>query len=217
MNPENKPPKRTSLGKVFTWIAISFLAFIILLIMIIPDTPETAKVEENTKAEIPVEKKEIKKVENQIYSISPSPDKFRTEFNKYAEEFGLDLRMPKIQRNSDGSHIFQADLTDHLSLLGSLNRDDTLYDILLLSTNDGKYDKIADQLLAMGGVITAQNPKYNADDRKRILTNLGLFKKDLDVSSLDEEYVENNIAYKLYFIDNILFLSISPENGEINN
>lgn len=214
MNPENKPQKRTSLGKVFTWIALSFLAFIILLIMIIPDVPETAKVEENTKAEIPVEKKEIKKVADEIHPISPTKKEFRIAFNKYAEEFDLDFRMPEIENYEDSKTAFVIVFNDHITLMGQLYDDQTVKSFGLMSTNDGSYNTVADQLLAIGGMITAQNPALGAKDRGRIIKKLGLMAEDFDLQKLKKTYIENGIEYGIVYnsTDHVLMFTVYPED-----
>lgn len=148
-------------------------------------------------------------------SISPSLREFQNQFNQYAKEVKLDIRMPEIKTEKDYPSKFNVNLNEYLILMGDLNKDNSIYDVVLMTSNDGSSETVSQQILTIGGMITAQNPNLKAEDRGRILKKLGLFADKLDLSTLNKSYTENDVTYKLYTIDKVLTFSITPEKGEL--
>lgn len=206
MTPEEKKDMK------FGCVAISIIVLIIAGILYFVFSPGKQEKESDVHTETKIA--EENQLQNETVFIFPSLDVLKEQFNDFSKD--TDINISDIEINEENTSSFKASITDYLFLIGDLNEDGSIFSISLLSSNDGTLASSANQLLAIAGMIAAQNPSLKPKERGKIMEELGILGSDVDVESINSKYIKNHVRYAAHFIEGVLFFSMSPESGEIN-
>ncbi|WP_411349504.1 DUF2304 domain-containing protein [Paenibacillus sp. WLX2291] len=172
-------------------------------------TDEEAAIKKETKV---VEKEEAKS----SGSIGMTATEFRKSFNEKSSGLGADLKISEVNVETGAvqntfTHIF----SDDLVLLGSVNKSDGSIREISLITQAKTSSSAQDFLLTFGIIVLATNPDSGSNAAKIVGEQLGIFKDDVDFSTLDTSTVYNGIEYKMKAYEGMgLMLFVSDPNDK---
>lgn len=153
----------------------------------------------------PTETEEAK-AENEIPgTIGMTPEEFKEAFNAAAKEFDSNFRIGNITvEDGPVQDTFTVHLTDHLAIVGSVNKaDGSVRDVLIMGQGDGSLSSGLDIMVAMGILIAATNPELTPEERGKVLEDLGLFDDTVDLTDHTASTIRNGIQYTLTASDMI--------------
>jgi prephenate dehydratase len=153
------------------------------------------------------------------YSIVSSIETFRKRFNAFMSE--VNNGSIKIENLSvdDGevNNVFQYMLTDHIAIVGQLNKsDNSIRSLILTLQGDGTMQSGMDIMTTIMGVVDATNPGISPKERGEVLKELGLFKKGIDINKIDSRATKNGIEYSLQGSEMIGLMFAVESEGEDN-
>lgn len=130
-------------------------------------------------------------------SLGLTPEEFRDRFNTAAKELDTNFYIDNINIQSGSAQdVFQQMLTSNLGLTGSVNKNDgTVRDVMIMGQGDGTIASGMDIIMAMGILMMTVSPELNADERGRILKELGMIGDNIDLTNVDKSTIRNNKKY----------------------
>lgn len=171
----------------------------------VEETATTTHASEEDLEAAPTETEEAK-AENEIPgTIGMTPEEFKEAFNAAAKEFDSNFRIGNITvEDGPVQDTFTVHLTDHLAIVGSVNKaDGSVRDVLIMGQGDGSLSSGLDIMVAMGILIAATNPELTPEERGKVLEDLGLFDDTVDLTDHTASTIRNGIQYTLTASDMI--------------
>lgn len=188
-----------------------------------PATPavQTNSVAETTNTNLPEPakkepeptKEEDKKIPG---TLGFTPEEFRDRFNKSAKEMSTDFKITDLKvKPGEVQDVFQYMLTKNLVITGAVNKlDGSVREVMILGSGDGTIDSGIDIIMSMAVLIDSVNPELSAEERGRILRELGIFGDNVDVNKLNGNTVRNG---KEYWVSSSKELGIMFGVGDVND
>lgn len=151
-------------------------------------------------------------IEQQVSKVSANNlgmtfKEFQSIFNNssYTSKIGLKLNDAEfIKGNNENS--FQYPLSNHLLIAGLLGKyDNNILEIRLIAQPSNEKEDNIRFITTLGVIIDTFSPDVPANERSKILNELG-FNKDTDIYKADTMSVRGNIKYRFKFVDKIGFM-----------
>ncbi|MDB5052453.1 MAG: hypothetical protein JWM44_503 [Bacilli bacterium] len=139
---------------------------------------------------------EIEKKPTEVIPIAKSVHDFTVSFNKAAKDFGTAYVMKDVKVDDEGVRkAFNFNFDKYLTLIGLVNTaDNSLSSVDFIGSGDDAA-KLGSEIIPMVSIlIQTTNPDLQAEDRLKILKELGL-SADADPNNIQGEAVKNNIKY----------------------
>lgn len=135
-----------------------------------------------------------------------TPEDFRAEWNRTAEELGQPLLIPGRLGPGPTEHAFN----DFLTLQTTVGADGTIDGLTISADPAGDDDGLA--LAAFGVALSVADPGLAGSERRAVLAELGLDVSNPSVAGLDGETVIDGVRYSLrYFPEfSALLFTLTP-------
>lgn len=166
------------------------------------DADAKAKEEAEAKAKADAEARakaeaEAKKVPG---TLGMTPVQLRANFNELVSS--IDYPVLAIgdleQMEGEAQDSFKYMFSDKMGLVGTVNKaDGSVRDVMLLGNPGGDVGASGDYLLAMTILIGAANPELLAEERGKVIDDLGLMGDGVDFADLDLALVKNGRKYRV--------------------
>ncbi|MED4401341.1 hypothetical protein ABET41_08085 [Metabacillus fastidiosus] len=161
------------------------------------------KQEKETEAKVEEEKQKIPG------TLGFKPNDLKDRFNAITDEFKMDsFRINELKvEKGEVQDVAQVKLTENIVLNITINKaDGSVRDVSMLAGGDGTRESGTDILLTIGMLITSTNLDLSADERGKVLEDLGLMDENVDILNIDKETVRNNVKYHLMGSEQIGFM-----------
>jgi hypothetical protein len=153
------------------------------------------------------------------YSIVSDTETFRRRFNASIAKIDdgtIKIKSLSVERG-EVNNAFQYMLTDHIAIVGQLNKtDNSIRNIILTLQGDGTMQSGLNIIITITAVIDATNPGLSPEGKGSILRGLGLFEGDVDINTIRSQVTKNGITYRLRGYDMIGLMFTVESDDEKN-
>lgn len=176
-------------------------------IRLFSDNPSTST---TTTIDTPTEAVTINTQQNVDLSqpalFSMSTDEFKNEFNAIVGKYRLnDLGITQFKiENAEKSNTqtFQYIFSDDLSMIGTLNSEDQVQQVMLLGTGGFSEQTGGTLMTAIATLIMTSNKDYTYSDAQDVIKDIGLLDSDINLNDFDGATVRNGYKYRFKIQDN---------------
>jgi hypothetical protein len=146
----------------------------------------------------PIEKQDEASQATELSNKPPilkSTQLFKQAFNHFASEIGFKYDIANLEISGG---MFKYMLNKHLALIGTVDKDDSLKELLMIGTSDGTWSSGADIFLCMGVIMSAVDPTLQSDGRGNILRKLKMLDGNVDFAKLSAKTEKNGFVYSIH-------------------
>jgi hypothetical protein len=138
-------------------------------------------------------------IDNNLKLLFESENEFKEAYNEFCDKKEYPFHINKIKRlNGDVQNSFQIELSDWISLLGTVDKNNGgVNGLTLICMPNGSTANNANILLAMLVLISVVDPSIPPENRADVLKSLGMFDKNVDYSNMNTETSKNGIKYSI--------------------
>jgi hypothetical protein len=155
--------------------------------------PVTVNTQQNVNSSVPA-----------LFSMST--DEFKNEFNTIVGKYRLnDLGITQFKiedAQKSNTKTFQYIFSDDLSMIGTLNPEDQVQQVMLLGTGGFSEQTGGTLMTAIATLIMTSNKDYTYNDAQDVIKDIGLLDSDINLSDFDEATVRNGYKYRFKIQDN---------------
>ncbi len=130
-------------------------------------------------------------------SLDMTLEVFQQRFNDAAAGVDANFSINNLEiEKGEVQDSFHTMLTDNIGLLGTVNKaDGTVRDVMIMGQGDGSLQSGVDIIIAIGTIIATVHPEFTPEKRGQVLTDLGLFDENMDITNLDSDTVRGQYKY----------------------
>ncbi|MEC0125301.1 hypothetical protein [Paenibacillus pabuli] len=176
-------------------------------IRLFSDNPSTST---TTTIDTPTEAVTINTQQNVDLSLpalfSMSTDEFKNEFNAIVGKYRLnDLGITQFKiedAQKSNTKTFQYIFSDDLSMMGTLNPEDQIQQVMLIGTGGFSEQTGGTLMTAIATLIMTSNNGYTYNDAQDVIKDIGLLDGDINLNDFDGATVRNGYKYRFKIQDN---------------
>lgn len=158
----------------------------------------------------PTEALAVNKQENVTSSapalFSMSTDEFKNEFNAIVGKYRLNglgiTKLDLTKSQESDTRTFQYTFNDDLSMVGVLNSNEKIQEMILIGTGGFSEQTGATLMTAVATLIMTSNSEYTYNDAQDVLKDIGLLDSDMNINDFDGATVRNGYKYRFKIQDN---------------
>jgi hypothetical protein len=180
-----------------------------------------AKADAEKKAKEEALAAESKAAEDAKKKIPGSPginsNQFMTSYNAAGVALDTALRIKGSLDFKEGAveNTFQVMVTENIALVGSVNKvDSSLISVVMIGQGNGTLNSGTDIIIGMLQLICATNPKSTNENRLKVLEDIGMLKKNSDITSIDGEAVLNGKKYSAIYLKSMGLMFTASDANE---
>lgn len=135
-------------------------------------------------------------------------DTFRSRFNEYLSQMGTPYAISAFRQSKD-SGIITIDhrFNTNILLTGKLGQaSGAISEATLVMGSDGSQNAAIEIIMMMSGLVKTTNPDLSLPEVEQVLTRIGMFDQEQDLSRLDTTIVIKGVQYHALFIDDLGFM-----------
>lgn len=155
--------------------------------------PVTVNTQQNVNSSVPA-----------LFSMST--DEFKNEFNTIVGKYRLnDLGITQFKiedAQKSNTKTFQYIFSDDLSMMGTLNPEDQVKQVMLIGTGGFSEQTGGTLMTAIATLIMTSNKDYTYNDAQDIIKDIGLLDSNIDLNDFDGATVRNGYKYRFKIQDN---------------
>ncbi len=162
------------------------------------ENPSTATATPAASEPTTASEKKEDKAEKATLFIAETPDHFKNAFNAYTSSNNLDFTIDELEvKEGEVQNTFQYMFTDHLGLIGTINKSDgSVKGVTMIGSGDGTAKSGGNIMLCMLSIIATVDPSIKPENRVDVLKALGLLgDKDVDIMNMSTKTDRNGIHY----------------------
>jgi hypothetical protein len=143
-------------------------------------------------------------------------DEFKNKFNSIVGKYrlnGLSITALNVKESPEqDTKTFEYYFNDELRMVGVLNSEQKVQDVMLYETGDVSKPTGGILLTAIATLILTTNNEYTYNDAQDVIEDIGLLDHDASQSEFDGATVRNELEYRFIIQDNISTFGIKPVN-----
>lgn len=139
--------------------------------------------------------------------LNMTTDAFKNKFNSIVGKYrlnGLSITVLNVKEASEhGTKTFEYIFNDNLRMVGVLNSEQKVQEVMLYETGDVSKPTGGNLLTAIATLILTTNNEYTYNDAQDVIQDIGILDRDVSQSEFDGATVRNGFEYRFSIQDDI--------------